>query len=624
VLLALATVVATAGPAAAAVKKCPKGKLARVVNGKRTCVAAKAFRQRVTRATPSALALTRVVGDWPVKLRQTNGRVVTDTLPPKLGREVTAAYPALEAELTAAALAALGQSTNARARASADGPPTVSHNGDGSVSASISKTFTADGKSLTVDVGLAARPHPDRETSLEIDVGLTFDDGNGTTTSRGFRIADIGSKPRQECPTAKGAIQVDNRFGGTTRSSEKFGSSRVKLGTVNEATTVNETGTARAQMGPDGRLQPFTVNISTSLDYARSAAVLAFFGSRQRIVATGTMTGTMDPNTGILSGAAISTNSRNSGYTGSKAALDAEMRKVTEKMLNDQAGAILKSLKQTEAKARSGGCTHLVFNPGSPSPLKPRASKNVAVHLETNDGNTTVGTVRWAAVAAKGSVSPTTSKVAKPTLKVKGAATGPRTAQINVKAVSPAGISTGRWIGTADHFPASYSGTASLTTNLVTISEAWQGTFTFTRSSETANPDGSSQALYSLTSASLQSHTATALVTVPASCSWSTSDSSPTIKAGDVELQVSRGGAWTGAFLVDVQLHPTTETCVVPGPPTTIVTSQVAPKSFLNSRGPGSALRPMSPGGVIAATSVTDLSVAGFAPVASWSLSPAG
>jgi hypothetical protein len=339
--------------------------------------------------------------------------------------------------------------------------------------------------------------------------------------------------------------------------------------------------------------------------------VLAFFSARSRVVANGTMSGTMNPQTGQISGASVSTTVRSSGFGGDTGAAEASFRGTLEKMMNEEGGRVLKGLREVEARARGGACTTLVLDPASPAALRPKATTRVGARLETNEGGTRVPTVRWSAVAAKGSVTPATSKAPEPKLSVTGAGSGPDTARIAVKAVSPAGISTGTWVAIDEQFPASYSGTVSFSGSLGGgLSETWQGIFTYTRTSQVTNPDGSRQALYALTGASVASHAGSG------TCTWN-SGPGGTIKAGDVEIQVSAAGGWRSALLVDIEMPAVPFSC--PPAPTTTGT----PKAFLNSRTVTAGLRPMEPGGAIVGTNVTDTQATVVQPsTASWNLAP--
>ncbi len=605
-----ALVVVGASSQAAPAKACPKGKVLRVTNGAKACVSAKAFRQRPTTITPATAQLQRAL-DGPVKLRLRSGKVVQSVLPPSLAKAVLRAYPALEADMIATLRDAQARPATARANAITVTPGYVSPvtvNADGSKSVSANISMASDGPgNLVVDLGLKANTNG----ALSIDLNLSFDGADGARSSRGFTIRDLISKPRQECPSPTGEIRYEDRFGGGFRSSETFGSKRVKLGSIREATTTDVSSQATATMGPDARLKPFTFSVSSSIDWVRHGDVF-IFQRYLRVVGSGTMTGTMNPQNGQISGASVSTKVRSSGFGNDGASAEGQFRAALEKIMNEKGGRVLKGLREVETRARAGECTTLVLTPGS-SALAPKATANVVARLETKKGGDLVRTVRWAAVAAKGSVVPTTSKAAQPTLAVKGAAAGPVTAQINVKTVSPAGISTGTWVGTdEEEFPNSYSGPVSYAGSLgPTLSESWQGTFTYTRTSQATHPDGTRQALYALTpSATVQSHTGSG------ACTWSAGPGG-TIKAGSLEIQVDGAGSWTSAFLIDI-LMPTVPMSCPPAP--TVPNSTL--KAFLSSYSMAGGLRPMSPNGPFIGNNVTIMGVDGLAATASWNLAP--
>lgn len=599
--------VASATPAARAA--CPAGSVTRVVDGKTTCVAGSAFRVVRAPASPGVTAFHDAILERPIGLREKNGKTVPSVVSPKLAAKAQVAYVAAETKVIAAIRAKFGlRKPSAVAARTDDGiGVSITKLPDGSVSGTISKTVAVDDQSLTMEVEIGARRQGE-DFKLDIGIKATVDDGNGTTTSRGIRLKDLDHKPTPVCPTATGAIELDGHFGFTQTSSDAYGSKRVHLGTVHEGMSVDLKTQGKAQMGPDARLQPFTFSADVRFDWSRSATALAFFGSRARAVGTGRLTATVNPTTGALSGASLSTKAKTSGYGSDTAKADATFTAMLEKMLNDQAAGQLKTLKEIEKKAREGGCTDIVFAPGSPAELAPNASKKVAVELETTPGKATVQTVRWAAVAAKGSASPGSSTSAKPTLAVKGASKGPQTAVVNVKAVSPAGISKGTWVGQSEElaFPLAYSGSVSQSTNLGGITEKWAATVAYKRTTQKTNPDGTKQAWYDLVSASVASHTGSGI------CSWSTADAAPTIKAGEIEIRVDKAGKWTSGVLVDLQLKTAQISCP-PAP-----AAPFTPKSFFQSRA-GTSLRPMAAKGPIEASNLT---VGPQNATASWKLVP--
>lgn len=594
-----------AGQSAAAPGACPKGKVTRITDGARTCAGAGAFRQRANRLSSAVEAVQRALEGRPVTMRQKNGRVVPDQVPDRLAAAIAAGFGRKEAELTQAIRVARQASSDAVVVT--EGPPaTVTRNADGSVTAAGSLIASENGQSLTADISLTGRA----SGTLDIDLNFTFDGGKGGTSSRGLIVRGIDFAPRQSCPTAAGKISLDNAFSGTSRNAETFGGSRVKLGTVREATTLTVRSAANAQMGPDARLTPFTVTVSGTLDYSRTAQGLAFFSSRARAVGTGAMTATVNPVTGAVTGARVTTTTRTSGFSG--ASSDNEMDAVMRGILNDEAGRMLARMREVEKKARSGACTRIVLVPGSPAVLKPRASRGVEARLETAPDGVKVPVVRWGAVPAKGSVAPRSSRTAVPTFTVTGAGAGPTTAQVNLTAVSPAGISKATWVGNDAGFPPSFSGSVSYQSPGAggLQSETWNGVVTYTGPSEQTNPDGSRSATYTLTSANIASHVGAGV------CSW-TSGPGGTIKFGDLEIRVSPAGAWTSAFVVDVEM-PTVPFSCPPAP-----AQPGTPKAFLNTRTTTFALRPMPANGPITGTAVTDTSgTLGFPITATWNLTP--
>ncbi len=352
-LLVGAGVASTAPP-----KKCPKGKIARVANGKRTCVPAKAYRQRVTPLTPAASQFQRALAASPIKLQQKNGKVVAGVMRPKLAAATLAAFSVAEAELRAAIGAKALQSVNRTMQVAADSPPVVTRSPDGSVSGSLSRTVEAGGQSATMTIGLTGHPPAGaaKDGTIDVEVGLAVDGGKGSVKSTAFRIKGIGFAPRQTCPDSKGFVTINDGFSGGTNNSETFGSSAVKLGTVREGIAVTGKVTGRAKIGSDGKFAPFPISVTATLDYSRSAQALAFLQSRQRAVASGTLTGTLNPATGQLSGASIASKVRTSGFDGPQAAVDAAFRTVIEKMLNDQAGSAMKILQKVEENVANGLC----------------------------------------------------------------------------------------------------------------------------------------------------------------------------------------------------------------------------------------------------------------------------
>jgi hypothetical protein len=607
-----AVVIASAMPAAAApVTKCPKTKLTRVLAGKRTCVARTAVRPARTPPTRAgsvaALAFGRVA-----PLRFKNGTIAAPAISPALSGLALRTFTGAQKRLKPLVTALRGSATKELTRETADPVFTTTKNPDGSASGTISQTVDGpNGGRVDLSLGLGVKPGKgDEDASLSVDLGATATEADGASKTFALRIvSDVGASI-PSCPTAAGKLPLKSRSSASVRNGETFGSKRVRLGAIREGVHVNFTSGAQAQMGPDARLQPFPFTVTVNMDYSRSATALALFGARQRAKGTVTISGTMDPVTGLISGGTLSSNATANGFNAPDAAAAAIFRAVIEKAAKEEAGRVRDWLHRAETAARNGECTKLTFVPGSPSPLAPGASKGVQAQIATKADNTPVR-ARWSAIAAKGGVAPKVPpQGATANLTVTGASTGPQTATINVKAVSAAGISQGTWVGTAGTLPPSYSGTVSFTQNLGTLTESWDGTFTWTKSGETANPDGSVSGVYALTAATVNTFSWSG------SCTGSTSGPSGTIVAGDAEVDVSPAGQWSSAVQLDVKVAPFMAACP-PAMPTLITTG----KAFFNSRSP-SGLRPMAPNGAIAATNVTDVGGGVVPTTASWNIVP--
>lgn len=342
---ALAGTVAGVASAAPAKKKCAKGKVALVSNGKRVCVAAARFRQRATPPPSLSASLVRqVFSGGPVPLRLKSGKPARPPLPKAVVNAVSKQYVTGEAQLITSLRAALARTSTARSHELGFTAGSVTKSADGtSATASIGFGGSAGGHVVSGNIEIGAK------VSGRMDVGfdVTVADPTGATKSTGFTARDI-LKRDQECPTPDGRLNVAGGHDASSRSGETFGSKRVKLGTVREATTSTAKSSAQVQFGPDGKAKTFTFTVTASYDAARSAQALAFFSSRTRAVGTGTMTGTLDPATGRVSNATVTTTARTSGYEQGQATADAQVRALMETLLKDEAGRLLEKVRGAE------------------------------------------------------------------------------------------------------------------------------------------------------------------------------------------------------------------------------------------------------------------------------------
>lgn len=622
--LVVAGLVAVAGAIAvgggdAAVKKCKPTQVALTVAGKRTCVPRATFRPTAAPVSEAAAfvrdALSRPTS---VTRKRDKRRVVLRPAPAALTRLATAKTAELEAAARVAVQAALTAKTNARARTHGAPGVTITNNANGSVTGSATESFSSGGNTASITLEVTGRI-ADGAVAIDFGVGVTTQSAEGLITTVGVTAKDFTSSSTASCPTADGAIRLDDKWDVTVRKSDTARQGNTTLGTVRTGGASKGKVTATARMSPDAKLTPFPFAITQTLDVAVSTQILGFVSTQTRTVATGSLSGTIDPSSGQIAGGAAKVNVV---FTGPGDAASVVRAKVSariemEKSLRETAGRLLKSAQAVEKRARDGECTKIVFNPTTPGDLPPNGNVNVGSRLETKAGEK-VPQVKWTASAAKGSVSPASSPNAEPSWSVTGAAEGPETANIPVRAVSAAGISEVPWIG-GQAFPRTYSGSASLRFAAGSSVDNWAGNFTWVRSSIQQNPDKSQLARYTLTSGTVNSYTHETTVATGV-CRGQAAGSSGNVVFGDLEIFVDAAGAWRSAFVVDIDVADFPVTCPPPLPEIILPA-----KSVLNSRqSPGFVLRPMTAGGPIAATNVTDVGIVNpaISSIASWSLQP--
>lgn len=338
------------GPSAAApAKACSKGKVTRIANGARACVPAARFRQdRTPPPSASAVLLAQTVQGGPITLRLKNGRPARPPRPRALVTAVSRRYAAAQEKLVASVEGALTQTAAARSHELGFTGGSVTRSADGaSATANIGFGGSAGGHTVngTIEIGASA------SGKFDIGMDITVADPTGATKSTGFTGRDILTRGAG-CPDSAGNLTVKSGHDVSSRSGETFGSKRVHLGTVREGTTSTASSRAQVAFGPDGAARPFAVTVEVSLDSARSAQVLAFLSARTRAVGRGTMTGTVDPATGKVSGATVTTSGRTSGYSGGQAAADAQLRAALEAAMNDEVGRLLDKVREAEKNCR--------------------------------------------------------------------------------------------------------------------------------------------------------------------------------------------------------------------------------------------------------------------------------
>ena len=332
--------------ACVSVAKCPKGRVTRIANRTRTCVPAARYRIRPNPPSPTASLLRDGLTRPNPGLRRRGGEAVPRTIPRALAAQLSTRFAAVEKALAAGVRATRTQTSNARSDEIAVTGQTLTRNADGSATGTIALTATGGGSTVDVAVSLTGRP----SGSLDVGVDITATTASGSRLTRGIALRDLLGDKTPKCPSGSGPIRITGGMDVTARSQESFDGPRVKLGTVREATTPKVRSSATAAIGADGRLRPISFTVSGSIDYSRSAQVLAFLQSRSRAVTTGTMTGTVDPVTGRISGARISSSTRTSGFAGTESAAETEFRNVLERMMTEEVARLREKLVKAAAE----------------------------------------------------------------------------------------------------------------------------------------------------------------------------------------------------------------------------------------------------------------------------------
>lgn len=272
---------------------------------------------------------------------------------------------------------------------------------------------------------------------------------------------------------------------------------------------------------------------------------------------------------------------------------------------------------------------------GSASPsdtLKPGATSTVTVKdVKARDGGPVPGSMTATGVASllPGSASVAAGGSAAFTL-VAPDAPGPATWKVVV--VSRGGKKTvsGAIPVKKDDLPLSYTGTFSGTESATSsgggLDQAWDGTLTFTRTSQDDFPDGSRNAWYTLSSARLS---LTEVMHVGGCGDYKYTGEGAEVVGGDLELQVSPAGVVTAAFTADVSYGQQGHAGVGLKPrecPGSIPPNLV--KVTINARDRANTLRPVAADlALVMAPATDDLAVNAFSMgmltmTAAWNLKP--
>ena len=482
-ILAVAARTTTPPVVSSAKNGCPAGRLAQLQSGKRSCVAA-ARLSASRRPAPLLGAFMKGVLSRPVPPPPRPNARLLKPVSPRLIKRIGAAVDYNQAGFIAEATDALktGATENAAAPGSvtvtrpgvtivapgvgsATYTPSVTRRSDGSVGGRLEQSFSkVDGTSGHLDQSFEAR-RAGEGVAFGAGLDVLLKEADGSSTGGSSELSDLSAAPSPSCPEVDGSFRFDKKLRLRWNSVRKYGSERARLGVVREAETLEVSMSATPRLDGEARLQPFAFKVGFETDHVWTGQSLAFSGYSRRYVGSGSLSGTMDPTTGTVTGGSLVNDSRAPGFSSKDAAeLRTAVRSAVVQGLKDQEGRLLADARTVETRARTGGCTRLNLDPPSPGTLAPQARSSLTAVLITRTlKGPSVPNVVWTATAAKGSVSPGTASVEKATFAVVGASEGPETANVKVRAASAAGISEATWTANGStsqrQLPAAYEGT---------------------------------------------------------------------------------------------------------------------------------------------------------------------
>ncbi len=585
------TPLAATPPAAAAA--CKAGTIAWKINGKRVCMKKQAIRPAVK--PPGGEALVTLL------LREQTRSV--RGAPSRLPRRIRLAMPAIARHVarTVGPLLANIRTPAARSSrapiASVDIPSTTV--GGTTISGTATALLTADG-TASLSLALDAKAAAD-SAAMQITIELD------ATKSPG-------------CPGPDGVIAPLRSISGGSLTTIVRKGNRVVSASTGRVRTVE---TARLRVGVDARLERVDLDTTQTVEAASGGTVL--------VVTTTTRVRIPRSGSALLTGAPSATASYRSASLSAagERAVGAEIaRKFASEGPRDLQGAAGRArdaavgAEPTWYALPTNKCTSFEWNPEPGAELAPGDSMAVKATLTRREDGAH-GSARFTILepAVLGSFGPTNTQGDPGVFTAVGGEvndTDDTLFQPEVRAVGRIGRAQRSWFAKFHGFPPIYTGPVSQTMTFSTATTTFAGTATYTRTSQQTNPDGSRQALYVLSSITVDSYSLTDSFT---GCEFTGSSlGAATIRAGDLEIQVDTVGAWTSAILVDFSLGQRLFACPMPFP-----SEMHEMTALLNTRTVGGGLRPMPAGGAITATNVGDVtSIAGTGATgsASWQLAP--
>lgn len=537
--------------------------------------------------------------------------------------EQTKLSPALRRALPRAGALLAGKIASAGGGASASAAR-------GPVVERVSETIGQEqlGGGVVAEGRIRGRAYEDGSKQFEVELEISDRKGNSVLYSPDYS-GFFAKEDEVGCPTAAGLVSTTMQEGMGGTAIVQKGGRVVSSKTVVQGWRVR----ARGRVGTDARLQSVDAEVAlTSKEFKR--------GLQLEIAYTGTTTASREGTPKASGKPTASVGLRAAGLSRAE---EREYELRMERDLAQGSAELTASVSRVATQARQrlleaeptwyalpNECAELVLEPGAGIALEPDETRRVTgVVLAARDGGQASGRIDVSA-AGPGRLIPVTPGFAAGAPASFIAAGGqPNAAGLSVDATAVATSTAGRaratWSARATpvKLPRAFVGTIASSKSGNGLTRSFHGNATYTRTAVVRGPDGSLNAWYELTAATLGA--AKEILGPPTGCRYEANGANGEIESGDLELRVLPGGEVVYALSYDLAVPSRfAPTDCPPDSPSVAFDGDIS--VFLNSRRPGpvgNQMRPVGSDFTIQENGVGDVTdLPGLTTTASWTLVP--
>lgn len=601
--LLLAALAAAAPGAPAAAKKCPQGKVAWKLEGRSACLASPVGAAK-GKPGPAIAEL------W---LREASrpGPGGKQQLSPAL-RSALPRAGALLAKKIAGVGGGAGISSAARGPVIEQGVLEVGKE-------DLGNGVVAEGR-------IRAKIYEDYSEDLEIEFEMRDRNGNSVLYQPDYSSLFAGDE-EVGCPTAAGLVEIQTKgqIGGTVI--HRKGKRVVGSKTVSKSWRVR----ARGQVGTDARLHSVAADVSfTTKQFERGLQYEMTFTTAASLPRQGAakVTGTPQANVSVkVAGASRAAEREYELAAARELAGTPELAQSVAGIAGQSRDQLVKA--EPTWYALPNECAQIAWDPGAGITLEPDQTRRLTGTVIATRGGQASGRIDLTSVD-RGRLIPVTpgfTPTAPASFIAAGAEPDAREVSVQASAIatSTAGRAQATWSAraTAVKLPERFVGTIASTKSSAGLTRSFHGNATYTRTSVVRGPDGSLNAWYELTAATLGG--AKEILGAPTGCRYEANGTNGQIESGDLELRVLPGGEVVYALSYDLavpsQFIPTD---CPPDSPNVPFDGDIS--VFLNSHKPGPVegqMRPVGAGFQIQENGVGDVTdLPGLTTTASWTIVP--